>query len=575
MFFYLVKNNYDFRIKFYVAILFAIIESLASAISVVSVIPLLSTMLEKNIVFNLWPFNIFLGEFKINFKVVAIFVSFAMMLKIFVSLINTYLIASIKRSFWQSRAHYITRSNLNLPYKVWINEDSGKLISYLNRELSQASSFVSGSIFMYIQLFSLMILSITIILVSPKISLILILLSILLYFLIFKKINLISLNIGINGVKFAKNLAGTSAEIIEAGKDFRLLNAVDYAVEKIDKIIKKISNNDFKHYFLQAIPKNIFEFLIASVFLIWALSVTGKSDLSSGIPSLIFLITALTRLATNGASLSTLYIKNKKRFSSFKLINDIFFNEQLNSFQNSENLSSTNFKKNKLIIKKGFSFKNIDFFHGKNQILSNICFDLPVNTVTILKGSSGAGKSTLLDIISRLYDDNSKNIFFDNIPSDSIDIKKWRNLIGYVSSNPVLFSTSIKNNIALNNDAVDANDIKRALKLSGSESFVSNLDDNYHSIIIDRGRNLSAGQKFRLCIARVLVKNPSLLILDESLDRLEEELAIDIIEDLKKIKNLTVLIVSHRKINTPNIFQTLTIENKKIHTSLSRNNGIK
>ena len=164
-----------------------------------------------------------------------------------------------------------------------------------------------------------------------------------------------------------------------------------------------------------------------------------------------------------------------------------------------------------------------------------------------LVGSSGAGKSTLADLVPRFHDVSSGELLIDGINIKNYGLKDLRNLMGIVTQEPILFNDTIAANIALGNPTASLEDIEKAARIANAHNFISQKEDGYLSNIGDRGSKLSGGERQRMTIARAVLKNPPILILDEatsSLDTESERLVQDAINNL--MKDRTSIVIAHR-----------------------------
>ena len=163
-------------------------------------------------------------------------------------------------------------------------------------------------------------------------------------------------------------------------------------------------------------------------------------------------------------------------------------------------------------------------------------------------GTSGAGKSTIADLIPRFYDVTHGEILLDNTNIQSYTLQDLRNLIGIVTQEPILFNDTVFNNIAFGvHHPVTEEQVMDAAKIANAHQFITQLDNGYHTLIGDRGCKLSGGERQRITIARAVLKNPPILILDEatsSLDSASEKLVQDAL--YKLMQNRTSIVIAHR-----------------------------
>ncbi len=230
-------------------------------------------------------------------------------------------------------------------------------------------------------------------------------------------------------------------------------------------------------------------------------------------------------------------------------------------------------------IKHGIEFKNVCFSYGDKVILDTINLHIPVGKTTALVGASGSGKSTLVDLIPRFHDSSSGTILIDGIAIQDIQLKDLRSLMGIVSQEPILFNDTIANNIALAQNAVSKTAIMEAATIANAHSFIMQKEQGYDSNIGDRGNKLSGGEKQRLTIARAVLKNPAILILDEatsSLDTTSEKQVQDAINNL--MQQRTCIVIAHRLSTVQNADSIVVMDAGKIveqgtHLQLMALNG--
>jgi ABC-type multidrug transport system fused ATPase/permease subunit len=180
-------------------------------------------------------------------------------------------------------------------------------------------------------------------------------------------------------------------------------------------------------------------------------------------------------------------------------------------------------------------------------VLENFTMTLARNRMTALVGASGSGKSTLADLLMGLYRPESGSILVNGKPLDSWSLESWRRIVGYVAQDPVLFNTTVRENILLGNPRASEDKITRAAENAFAHDFILRFPEGYDTLVGDRGVKLSGGQKQRIAIARALVRNPEFLIFDEATSALDDESESMIqraIENLAGLK--TLLVIAHR-----------------------------
>jgi ABC-type transport system involved in Fe-S cluster assembly fused permease/ATPase subunit len=193
-------------------------------------------------------------------------------------------------------------------------------------------------------------------------------------------------------------------------------------------------------------------------------------------------------------------------------------------------------------------FENVSFHYDPDRkILKNISFKLPKGQTIAIVGPSGAGKSTISRLLFRFYDVTNGSIKIDGHDIRHLSQKSLRNAIGIVPQDTVLFNDSIYYNIAYGKILADASEIHQAAKLAHIDHFIESLPQKYQTMVGERGLKLSGGEKQRVAIARVILKNPMILLFDEATSALDSKTEKEIQKNLKEIsKDRTTLIIAHR-----------------------------
>ena len=226
-------------------------------------------------------------------------------------------------------------------------------------------------------------------------------------------------------------------------------------------------------------------------------------------------------------------------------------------------------------------FKDVSFTYDDTNIqaLKHVSFKLNHGETLAIIGKTGSGKSTVLDLIGRLYDVTDGTILIDNKPVEDINLTSLRDHIGYVPQDAFLFSDTISNNIKFGKEEATDEEVIQAAKYAQVHKNIKGFSKGYETVLGERGITLSGGQKQRVSIARAIVKNPNILLLDDSLSAVDTETEEKILRHLKEIaKNKTTIIVSHRVSSAKNADKILVLEDGKIiqqgdHETLSAQDG--
>jgi subfamily B ATP-binding cassette protein MsbA len=224
-------------------------------------------------------------------------------------------------------------------------------------------------------------------------------------------------------------------------------------------------------------------------------------------------------------------------------------------------------------------FRNVKFAYEDAVILDNIYLTIQKGKTIALVGSSGAGKSTLADLVPRFHDVTSGEVLIDGVNIKDYSLQSVRSLMSIVTQEPILFNDSIANNIRLGKTDATDDEIMQAAKVSNSHNFIVQKENDYASNIGDRGTKLSGGERQRLTIARAVIKNPPILILDEatsSLDTESERLVQDAINNM--MQNRTSIVIAHRLSTIRHADEIIVLQKGKIvergtHDQLLSQNG--
>ncbi|MDQ6757782.1 MAG: ABC transporter ATP-binding protein/permease [Bacteroidota bacterium] len=224
-------------------------------------------------------------------------------------------------------------------------------------------------------------------------------------------------------------------------------------------------------------------------------------------------------------------------------------------------------------------FKNVGFLYDDKIILDTINLTIDKGKTIALVGSSGAGKSTLVDLVPRFHDVGEGELLIDDINIKEYSLQSIRSQMGIVTQEAILFNDTIANNIALGMETATEEQIIHAAKIANAHNFILQKEDGYQTNIGDRGNKLSGGEKQRITIARAVLQNPPILILDEatsSLDTESERLVQDAINNL--MENRTSIVIAHRLSTVRHADEIIVLQQGKIaergtHDSLIEKNG--
>ena len=354
-------------------------------------------------------------------------------------------------------------------------------------------------------------------------------------------------------------------------KTFNAENFINSKFEKSSNEYKKIMTSILRKKDLSS-PMSELLSTVVMVIVMWfggQLVLSENSMLSP--QEFIGYILIFSQIIPPVKSLTTSYYYIQKGSAAAERVYEIL--DQENTIVNKKDVHKISNLKNSInFIIKSFKYEN-------KNVLQNINFTIKKGQKVALVGHSGGGKTTLADLLPRFYDLEDGEINIDNINIKDIDLFNLRNIISIVSQDSILFNDSIYNNIKIGNLNATKEDIINAAKTANAHEFILKCEDSYQTNIGNSGEKLSGGQKQRISIARAILKNPEILILDEatsSLDSESENLIQDALTNL--MKDRTSLVIAHRLSTIENADNIIVLKEGKIieqgsHSSLIAKNG--
>ena len=364
--------------------------------------------------------------------------------------------------------------------------------------------------------------------------------------------------IGKNITEYNNNLQSAVWEHLGSAKVIKSYSAEKQSSELFQKLVYKVSELYILFLTSQARIKAVFEPITVAILCIGLYVALTFFNINTA--NLIVLLLIFYRLFPKISSVQQYYHKFLAAISAYTAICSL---EKIASSSH----EYFNGKKEVTSFSEGITLENVSFsYHPENgDTLSDINISIPYGKTIALVGESGAGKSTIADLILGLLLPAKGALYVDKEDISNIDLKSWRSHIGYVTQDTLLFHDSILSNLLWVNPEASESDISRALRIASADEFVKNLSEGINTIIGDRGVRLSGGQRQRLALARALLRNPGLLILDEATSSLDAESEKRIQEAIESLQgSLTILIITHRLATVRNADFIYTMSEGKI-----------
>ncbi|MDG2370252.1 MAG: ABC transporter ATP-binding protein [Flavobacteriales bacterium] len=264
-----------------------------------------------------------------------------------------------------------------------------------------------------------------------------------------------------------------------------------------------------------------------------------------------------SQLITPFKSISKAIYDSSQGISALNRVEEVLFEEEtIKTVPEYDNLSS---------FSNEITYSNVGFKYEEDWVLKEINLTIKKGQTIALVGHSGSGKTTLADLLIRFYDVQEGQILIDGKNIKNVNLHELRSLMGVVTQESVLFNDTIFNNIAFGLKNISKDEVLNASKMANAHGFISKLEQGYETIIGDAGNKLSGGQRQRLSIARALLKNPTILILDEatsSLDTASEKAVQEALDRL--MKNRTSLVIAHRLSTIQHADRIFVVDDGKI-----------
>ena len=364
-------------------------------------------------------------------------------------------------------------------------------------------------------------------------------------------------------------MATFMSEIIRGSKIIRIYQKEELENSNANKVINDMVEKNVKIASVIIRTTPIMEcltgFMIAGfIYFSGKLIVTGELGINNFFSFLAAMMLAYQPIR----SLATIHIMAHQGGSAAKRIFSVL--DEPIKIENDKNLPDIKINSSDIL------YKNVSFNYGlkKEQALKNINLDIKGGAMTAFVGHSGAGKSTIINLLPRFYDPQFGDIYIDNQKIKEINLKSLRKNISLVSQDVILFDASIYDNLIYANPNVSKQEVEQACKYAAADEFIDKMPDTYNTLIGENGVRLSGGQKQRLSIARAIIKDAPIILLDEatsSLDAESEEIVQNAIKNLTK--NKTTLVIAHRLSTIHNADNIYVLKNGNVidsgnHTSL-------
>lgn len=521
--------------------LLLLLEGLVAASAVVSMVPLADYLLDPSLSSpnEITKFAVYLVDFvglSINFWVFGILFVLLNVLNGVFKVGIRYSILRIKYAVLRGLYEDVLGSFLNARWEFFSRSGHGKLLNTMNKEMvvigdtlghmaTQLAQFVQFFIYLSVPFW-----------LNPSMTMIALILAVS-FGLPFLYLNRISYRLGKLNTQTSNKLMGTLSELLQSVRIIlgfgEQKKSEDIYLQAFDSHV----NATLKSQTLSnAVPAFFAPLGILAAVVALGVSIENKESLSELVAVLWSLLTALPILS----SLLHTNISINNFIPSYEQL--VHLRDQADEHKEIE--GDIQFHQ----LSDGIEFRDVEFtYPDRKNTICGVNMYIGKKSLTAIVGESGSGKSTITDLILGLLAPDRGQILIDDVQFTNWKQNSFRQRVGYIPQDPILFHSSIRENLLWANDKASEGELWDALQLSFAKQFVSELPHGIDTIVGDRGVRLSGGQRQRITLARALLRKPDLLILDEATSALDSETELIIQQSIEKLKStMAVVVIAHR-----------------------------
>lgn len=485
--------------------------------------------------------DIFIAKDDTLLKIIPFIVVLVYFVKSFFRFAQSFIMGFVGQKVITKLRNILFAKILNLPVRFFSDQSTGVLMSRITNDIYLLQSSIPAIITIIRSVITIVILVGVILYMNWKLALI----AIVCYPFFIHPMVLISKKIRKYTTKGQEQMGDLNSTLQEAFSGVRVVKAFvseDKEIKKFEKINNKLLKYNIKSILAGEVTSPLMEFIgafgIAAIIYIGGSQVINGSITAGAFFSFLAALTMVYQPVKDIGNSNNLFqaamAAAKRIFDMLDTNNDILEN-------NGSIICDAN--------NKNITFEKVSFKYSDDApyVLDNISLSIPYGSKVAFVGHSGAGKSTMTNLIPRFYDVSDGKILIGDTNIKDFEVHSLRKNIGLVSQEPFLFNDTIKNNIAYGQENYTDEDIEKAAKAAYADEFINELPEKYETMTGERGVKLSGGQKQRITIARALLKNPPILILDEatsSLDTESEKVVQKALDNL--MVGRTSFIIAHR-----------------------------
>ena len=566
------KNFSNLKLIFFLNFINFILELMA----ILSIPIFVSLLIDKNYLIE--KYNIQISLYLVNYNPITIMSIIVIFLFLFKNVFYFFLIYKQSRLIKEIK---ITTSekvfNMYLfgSYMNHLSKDPSTLTRDTTYSVQSFGFYLFNLINLFREIISIMFIVLLLFFIKPLIVLVSVTFFLLIAFIFKRSIKKILTKKANENEKlnelFSKDVFNTFLSI----KDIKILKKESDSIKKFKSKIYKLENNLFFFQILERLPKSILEILSIIFLLIVSLVlfnvIKDKVELFTVLS--LFLVATVRLLPSFTSVISSLNYLKIFEPGLITLFNEI---EKPIKSDNAYQKDFQEYYPKKIDVKQLIIVEKLTFgFNDNNHFLKDINLKIFQGEMNCIIGETGSGKSTIFNLMLGLLEPESGNIYYQG-KNIKPDISNWYEAISLVSQDPYLFNDSIINNITFNilENEIDKKKLNKAIKISELSETIAKLPKGLNTKVSSQSINLSGGEKQRIALARAIYKNSNILFLDEFTNAIDDKTENKIMQNLRELKNITLIIISHRKSTIEQCDKIWKLENNKITLVKKENSTI-
>jgi ABC-type multidrug transport system fused ATPase/permease subunit len=462
-----------------------------------------------------------------------------------------------------------------LPLAFYSDNQTGDIIQRITENVSGVDRFFTQGLMRLLDTVSLVVFSIVfMIFTNIKLTLISAVGIILIFAFLIIQGRILKARLD-TALKLESRISSFVEESLEGHKTIASFDKEKPFFDDFNEVNKNYYDSIINAYKISSLPESVLSFISSAVLflsLYLSLIMLSKGEILKG--TVILFVSYTISIFRNLSGVSRMWTPFQNGISSAQRINQVLkLNTDITNDENPYNPDDQD-------IKGDIVFRNVEFsYGGRRKVLEDINFSVSAGKSVAIVGPTGAGKTTFVNLIARLYDLDKGSILFDGVDIKRWDLNKLRGQIGYLIQDTFLFEDTILNNLKYSNPLISKEDALRTFRELGAEKFIEELPDGLDTKLEAEGKNLSAGQRQIIALARVLLRKPKILILDEATSKIDtkSEKMIQNAIDIAR-KGNTSFIIAHRLSTIFNADLIVVIQENRIleqgsHDELIRKKG--